>query len=333
MFCIKCGAQLSDDSMFCNKCGTAISSYASRSTSPQESGPEKEIVAPFDAKTLKCPSCGAPISPLFGEMVISCDYCGSSISLGHAGWKSIRKHTMLPMRITDRQEVERTIHDEMNRGLLHIRVHERSTLEEMNLTYVPYWIVSVSARTNIIAVDTAAQVGSAAATAALFGAMAGGAGSRRGGGIVEGALLGSMLSGGLSGGGMRKSVQMSENHNYPVVALRALTEYQPHDFEFALKERVLFDASKAPAGIKILNGDVSEEDAKYLAKTLVDQLQSRKAHEKYHMIQQINTEIDVGEAELLHVPVWAAKYDFRGKKIILVVDGNSGGLIHSVGLD
>lgn len=51
------------------------------------------------------------------------------------------------------------------------------------------------------------------------------------------------------------------------------------------------------------------------------------------MIQQINTEIDVGEAELLHVPVWAAKYDFKGKKIVLVVDGNSGGLIHSVGLD
>ncbi len=97
---------------------------------------------------------------------------------------------MLPVKITDRQEAERTIHDEMSRGLLRIRVYERSTLEEMNLTYVPYWIVSVSARTNIIAVDTAAQVGSAAATAALFGAVAGGAGSRKGGGIVEGAILG-----------------------------------------------------------------------------------------------------------------------------------------------
>ncbi|MDG6997067.1 MAG: zinc-ribbon domain-containing protein [Nitrososphaerota archaeon] len=70
MFCRKCGAQLSDDSMFCNKCGTAISGTESRSTSLQESGPEKEIVAPFDAKILKCPICGAPISLLFGEMVI-----------------------------------------------------------------------------------------------------------------------------------------------------------------------------------------------------------------------------------------------------------------------
>jgi hypothetical protein len=51
------------------------------------------------------------------------------------------------------------------------------------------------------------------------------------------------------------------------------------------------------------------------------------------MIQQITTEMHVGEAELLHVPVWAARYDFKGKKIVLIIDGNSGALIHSVGLD
>lgn len=332
MFCGKCGAQLPEDSVFCNKCGSATSTVRSSSAATPASS-KQEILAPSDAKVLKCPSCGAPISPLFGEMVITCGYCGSSVNLGTEGWKSIRKHTMLPVKVTDRREVERTIHDEMNRGLLRVRVRERSKLEEINLTYVPYWIISVSAMTSVIASDTAAQVGTVAATAALFGAMAGGAGSRRGGGVVQGALLGSMMSGGLSGGGMKKSYQMSENHNYPVVALKALTEYQPHDFEFNLKERVLFDASKVPSDIKILNGDISEDDAKHMAKTLVDQLQSRKAHEKYHMIQQMNTEIEVGQAELLHVPVWAARYDFKGKKIVLVVDGNSGALIHSEGLD
>ena len=126
---------------------------------------------------------------------------------------------------------------------------------------------------------------------------------------------------------------MSEIYNYPVVALRALTEYQPHDFEFSLRERELFDATKVPRGIKIINGDVSEEDAKYMARTLVDQLQSRKAHDRYHMIQQINTEISVGDAELLHAPVWAARYNFKDEKIVMIVDGNSGAIIHTVGLD
>ncbi len=38
--------------------------------------------------------------------------------------------------------------------------------------------------------------------------------------------------------------------------------------------------------MKVLNGDVGEEAAQYQAKTLVAQLQSDKAHEQYHMIQQ-----------------------------------------------
>jgi hypothetical protein len=40
----------------------------------------------------------------------------------------------------------------------------------------------------------------------------------------------------------------------------------------------------------------------------------------------------VDEAELLHAPVWFAKYDHKGNKILLVVDGNSGGVINSIGL-
>lgn len=332
MFCRKCGAQLPDDSFFCNKCGTAISAEPNVEMTRSFTQPSKqEILAPFDAKVLKCPACGAPISPLFGEMVIACEYCGSTVALANDGWRSIRKHTMLPLKVSDKQVVEQTIHDEMNRGLLRIRIYERARIQEISLSYVPYWIVSVSARTGVVAADTASQVGTAAATAALFGAMAGG-GRRRGGGLAEGALIGTMIGGGM-GGGMRRSYQINDNYNYPVIALRALTEYQPHNFEFDLKERILFDTSKVPKGIKILNGDVSEDDAKYMAKTLVDQLQSKKAHEKYHMIQQINTEIDIGEAELLHTPVWAARYDFKGKELVMVVDGNSGSLIHSVGLE
>lgn len=236
---------------------------------------------------------------------------------------------MLLLKVNDRRKVERTIHDEMNRGLLRVRIHERSKLKEMSLTYVPFWIISVSARTSIVASDTAAEVGSAAAAAALFGAVAARGKSGR---LIEGALLGSMMSRGV-GGGIRRSYQMNENHNYPVVALKALIEYQPYDFEFNLRERVLFEAVKVPKGIKVLNGDISEDNAKHMARTLVDQLHSRKAHERYRMIQQIETDIDVGEAELLHVPVWAAKYEFKGKEIMMIVDGNSGELIHSVGLD
>ena len=138
---------------------------------------------------------------------------------------------------------------------------------------------------------------------------------------------------GYGGGGPRKSEQMDANYNFPVVALKALTAYQPRDYQFSLEERMLFDVTKVTKNIKVLNGDISEDVAKSQAKTLVDQLQSEKAHAKYHMIQQINTESDVGDVELLHAPIWFARYDHKGKKIVLVVDGNSGRLINSMGLD
>jgi hypothetical protein len=270
-------------------------------------------------------------------MMIACQYCGNSITLSSDGWKNIQKHTMLSLKVNDKNAVESTIHALMNKGVFRWHIWERSALEEMTLSYIPYWIISVSARTSIVTVDTGAQIANVAATAAILGTAAGAAQHGRGAGrAVNAAVLGGVMAGTLGQGGHSavKAYQMSENHNYPVIALRALAEYQPHDFEFALQERQLFEVSKLPKEVKILNGDVGEQDAKQQARALVDQLQSQKAHEKYRMIQQLKTEIDIGDAELLHVPVWTGRYRFKNKKkIVVVVDGNSGAPIHTVGLD
>jgi DNA-directed RNA polymerase subunit RPC12/RpoP len=335
MYCMKCGAQLPDDASFCMRCGAPIDASKSTGMNVQASQASRRVLAPSGITELKCPSCGAPIKPQFGEMVITCEYCGSSITLGEDGWRSIEKHTMLSLRVTSKDEVLSKVHDLMDKGFLRRHLQESSTLEEATLSYVPYWIIPASARTSIVAADAAMQVGTIATTAALFGLMGGMGGGRRsgafGGGLLEGAMLGTMMGGGFGGGSPRKAFQLDENYNYPVVALKALTQYQPANYSFSLQDRALFDSSKVPTGVKVLNGDVSEEVAASQAKTLVDQLQSQKAHSKYHMIQQIRTEVETGEGELLHAPVWFVRYDHKGTKIVLVVDANSGGVIDSVG--
>jgi hypothetical protein len=296
------------------------------------SGPA--VIAPSGATQLKCPSCGAPISPKFGEMIITCEYCGSSVSLGNEGWKSINKHTMLPMKISGQDQALKLVHDMMDKGLLHRHLQESSALEEMNLALVPYWLVPVSARTSLVAVDMAAEAGQVATTAALAGIMGGAMGGRRGGGggLLTGMMMGTMMTGGMGGGqGAKRAYQMDNDYNFPTIALKALTEYQPKDYQFKLDERTLFDETKVK-GIKVLNGDLGEEMAKNQAKTLVDQLQSEKARAAHHMIQQLATQSDVGEAELLHAPVWFARYSHKGNKIVLVLDGNSGGVINSIGM-
>jgi len=303
--------------------------------------------------SIKCPNCGAPIAPKFGEMIITCQYCGSAITLGTQGWSSIQKQTMLPLKVSSSDQVNSIIKPLMDKGLLHRHLHENSTQEEMSLSYVPYWIVSVSARTSIVMINEAQQIGQTATEAALLGVMLGGMGGGYRGGfgrrrafwnswdassILAGSfglmrIMGFAFGGmGYGGGAPTRTEQMNENYNYPVIALKALTEYQPKDYQFNLQDRELFDISKIPKGVKVLNGDISEDAAKYQAKTLVDQLQSEKAHARYHMIQQIITQSDIGDLELLHAPIWFAKYDHKGDKIILVIDGSSGGLINSMGL-
>jgi len=356
MYCHVCGAQLPDDAAFCTKCGTSTGLNAPK-PSVTSSAP---VVAPSGVASLKCPSCGAPISPKFGEMVITCEYCGAGVTLGNQGWTNIQKQTMLVLKVGTVDQVNSIITPMMDKGLLHRHLHEDSKQEELSLTYVPYWIVSVSARTEITAADQTAQIAQTASTAALmgviFGGMGGGYGRGGRGGFGGGGRRrafeqefwrGSLLNGVLGmkqirimafgmgmgyGGGMRKAEQMDMNYNFPVIALKALTDYQPRDYQFNLEGRELFDISKLPKDVKILNGDISEEVAKSQAKTLVDQLQSQKAHEKYQMIQSIHTDSDVGDVELLHVPVWFAKYDHKGNKIVLVIDANSGSVINSLGL-
>ena len=355
MYCHNCGAQIPDDAAFCVKCGASTGLNAPKPTSTSTA----PVIAASGVSSLKCPSCGAPISPKFGEMVITCEYCGNAVTLGTDGWKNIQKQTMLNLKVATVDQVNSIITPLMDRGLLHRHLHEDSKQEEMSLTFVPYWIVSVSARTNVIATNETAQLAQTASTAALMGVIFGGMGGGFGGGgrgmgggrrrafesqFAQGNPFAGILGlkririmawgmgMGMGGGGMRKSEQMDMNYNFPVIALKALTDYQPRDYQFNLQDRELFDISKLPKDVRILNGDISEEVAKSQAKTLVDQLQSQKAHEKYHMIQSIQTDSDVGDVELLHAPVWFAKYDHKGNKIVLVIDANSGRVINSFGL-
>src|SRR5215831_8375559 len=96
MFCSKCGTQLPDDAVFCQKCGLKQTSNAPKSSDQDQVTETRE---------LKCPNCGAAISPKFGEMVITCEYCGGGISLENKGWQNIQKHTMLPITITGKDEI------------------------------------------------------------------------------------------------------------------------------------------------------------------------------------------------------------------------------------
>lgn len=328
VYCPKCGTQLPDGAKFCFKCGSQLpgstggaAPAAASAPAPTSSAP---TIAPAGAEAMKCPSCGGPIHPAFGEMVITCDYCGSSVTLGGGGWKEISKHTMLPLKVLDPAQAIAAVQASLDVGFLHRHIFEESKVLEQKLSFVPFWIIPTSASTTYeyqaVAQSVGATVGTIAA-AELLGSVLGG--GRRGGFVPVPIMTGPVIN-------SNRSATIAGQFEYPVIAVKSMTAYQPKDYSFGLAERTFFDRKAIPAGAPILNGDLGEDAASHSARAYVSQLQSEAAHKAHSVVSKLNTTVDVSEGELLHVPIWSFQLDHKGQKGMILVDGHAGRVIHTI---
>ena len=328
MNCPNCGTALPADARFCYACGASIGGGPAASAGPPPPpppAPPKAAAAPSGATSFKCPSCGGPLAPVFGEMVITCDYCGSCVALGSGGWKEINKHTVLPPKITTAQQALDAVHAYLDTGFFHRKAFEESTLVEQRLSFVPFWVVPVSATTNYVYTDVAVAAGSTIATVAAAELLGSALGGRRGGGFVPvPVMMGSPVN------SSRQDTIVGQ-YEFPVVAVKAMSAYQPKDYKFALADRTFFDKKVIPDGVSVLNGDLGEDSAQHAAKSFVTQLQTEAAHKKHTMVSKLQCNVDAGEGELLHVPIYYYLMDRKGAKTTILIDGHAGQVIQTVG--
>jgi len=329
VYCTKCGTSLPDDARFCAKCGATITppgpaapgAAAAPSAPAATSG--SPSLAPAGAQELKCPACGAPIKPVFGEMVITCEYCGGSVTLGGQGWKEINKHTMLPLKVADQGAALKVVQTHVDNGFLHRHDFEESKLSDAKLSYVPFWVLPSSASTTYQYQAVATSVGATVGTMAAGELLGGMLGGRRGGGMtVIPVMAGPVVN-------PTRSETISSQYEYPVIAVKSMSSYQPKDYSFGLGDRTLFDRKSIPDGTPILNGDLGEDSAKSVAKANLAQLQSELAHKKHSMVSNLKTEVEISDGELLHVPIWYFQLDRKGQKAIVLVDGHAGQVIRT----
>lgn len=320
MYCIKCGAQLPDDARFCFSCGTPTpqsgGAAAGGSAAPSAAAPASAPpIAPPGVQELKCPSCGAPIHPVFGETVVTCEYCGSSVTLGGSGWKEISKHSMLPLKVPDAQAALAVVHQYVDTGYFHRKDFEESKITSQKLTMVPYWVLPVTASTNYQYQDAAVGIGSTVATMAGSALLANALGGGRGNTIIP-------IMGGPVVNPTRQDT-ITGTYEFPVIAVKAMADYQPKDYQFALGERTFFDRKQVPDGTPVLNGDLSEDAARNSARALVTQIQSDAAHHKHHLVSNFKTQVDVSDGELMHAPVWEFVLQHKNETRRILVDGHA----------
>jgi hypothetical protein len=328
MQCPRCGTPLPNNAKFCFGCGSPIGGMPpppppgapygypgapgyGAPPPPPPPPPAAAPAAPTAPKDLKCPSCGAPLQPEFGDAVLTCQYCGGTVSLAGTGWKTVNRHTMLLPQLNDPDAALKIVKSVMNTGMFHGSRFEDSKVSQQKLQLVPYWIVPSSATTNFTYQDMVTAGVATAGSAAI------------------GSLVGNLFGGGGSTFVSQPSVnatrqdQVTGSYQFPIVAVKGYQQYQPRNYQFNLDTRQLYKKDDVPAGLAVLNGDLGEDAAQQAARALVTQLQADLAHKKHRMVNALQTQVEVGDPELVHVPIWYFTMDHKGQQFVVLVDANS----------
>jgi hypothetical protein len=97
------------------------------------------------AQGIKCSNCGAPVEFKPGEIIATCKYCGFTTVI-ETGQAFTFEHSLL-LNTYDETQIETPIRDWMRSGFLKPSdLAKKSKIAEKNLIYLPFWLVSVEAK-------------------------------------------------------------------------------------------------------------------------------------------------------------------------------------------
>jgi DNA-directed RNA polymerase subunit RPC12/RpoP len=96
---------------------------------------------------INCSHCGAPIEFKPGELLATCKYCGFTVVV-ETGKTFDFEHSLL-LNKYDQTQIEEPIREWMREGFLKPQdLARKAKISEKNLVYLPFWIVSVEAKSS-----------------------------------------------------------------------------------------------------------------------------------------------------------------------------------------
>jgi len=99
------------------------------------------------AQEIRCSHCGAPVGFKPGEIIATCKYCGFTTVI-ETGQAFTFEHSLL-LNTYDEMQIETPIRDWMRSGFLKPSdLARKSKILEKNLVYLPFWVVSIEAKSS-----------------------------------------------------------------------------------------------------------------------------------------------------------------------------------------
>jgi len=117
------------------------------------------------------------------------------------------------------------------------------------------------------------------------------------------------------------------NHYDWMVLARTQTNFPTRSYHLALEGKIPFEATKIEKGAKVLNSEMSSQDAVQQARDEISNLHQFLAKDRVDRIVDIKTSFDVSGSYYMHAPVWFLTYDYKGKQFRVIIDGASGQVI------
>ena len=120
-----------------------------------------------------------------------------------------------------------------------------------------------------------------------------------------------------------KEGKIQKEYNWLVLA-REAAGFPTREYDVPLEGKTPYDFRKIEGFAKVLNSEITREEALQLAKQQIE------AHHRYLLKQDVDkiieiyTELNVTQAVYLHAPVWFIKYEYKGKTYQLILDGAVG---------
>ncbi|MGD2249981.1 MAG: zinc ribbon domain-containing protein [Candidatus Methanofastidiosia archaeon] len=95
---------------------------------------------------IECPNCGAPLKVKAGEIIITCEYCGTAVNL-KAEKPFVLKHSIIPNTLS-MKEAESAVKTWMKSGFaMPSDLARKSYFKKVELLFLPFYVVTAHATT------------------------------------------------------------------------------------------------------------------------------------------------------------------------------------------
>ena len=283
--------------------------------------PQPAAPVPKEIPT-SCTRCGAPFSPSQEDLIITCRYCGFTISLGTQ--EEIKTHSMLENHLFTQQAVE-AAQKYMDKGILRSGVSRDAQITNVKLRFIPFWTFPVNTQTNFSGITGAGLAGEMHQVEAALSDKRASKLSKFGKLVKAGASAYMEMQQQQQKDHKPTTVSLSFSSHYawPILARKTMiTEINYYDVPAARK--IPFDVGKISSDAEFLNTEFNEEEAKPKVRAEVEARERLLASGRVDTLQSCSTNVNVGDGELVHAPIWFVHYTLKGENYIILVDGSEG---------